>query len=198
MLLALALIAQEVQLEAGDHEAALTCAAALRANVARPTVEQVLPALYFIVLAASEGDPATMKERMVPMTLAAADRTAAIKDKAGALVDRCRQRFPLAWKSTPAALPANRFQRAVMCTVTSASYFGMVRDGKVEAPPGEAARAEARFERFTALVTPGLASANGVRSADQIPAAFSRAFTASLKLGNLQGILSACEIAYPG
>jgi hypothetical protein len=197
MLLALALMTQQPLLEVSDHDAATTCAAALRAKVQTPTLADGVPAMYLMAVAASDGDPLQMKDRLVAVSMAASTRASTIGDKADAILAECRTRFPLAWKSTPATLPENGFQRLLICTVSTATYYGMVTTGVLMDASGEADRIKPVFDRFLARMTPALGRAHGLNTPEDMARGLSGGLVASLKIGNMQSIVSACEVAFP-
>jgi hypothetical protein len=186
-------MAQSTMLPPTDHEAALSCAAASRRIAAAPTIENYVSTMYFVVMAASEGDPHQMQDRITEFSTQTRDRAEKTgSSEAIATLAECRMRFPVAWQTAPAVLPRERLTRTVMCFVTNAFYRGMMRDGSLTGSDIEFKRVDQLYERiFKAL------QAQPRPAGFDTPVQFATQFTASLKLGNLLSISAACEAAYP-
>jgi hypothetical protein len=193
----LAFSAQTAPLPAADLDAALSCAAAIRASETAPTLETAIPSMYFGMLATSlDKAEGAFAERLVQASgkILAASRTVR---NAPTVIAECRKRFPRAW-ATAATLPQDSYERGILCTFVAGGYSGIAQEtGGTSGNSSEATRASARLPFYSSLISDAEYNAHGVRTTNDIVAEFGRVMTASLTHGNLRALFNACEAAYP-
>lgn len=201
MLLPFALLADILpQTNSGAVHPAITCAAAARSVDTAVTVRNAVPAIY-LAMTAGRDDTGTAPflERYVAASKAVPAEIQRIKGTAPALLAGCRQRYPKAWASAAVTLPADSFDRRLMCMGIAGSYVGVVRtaakagDQSVSLP-----EVEAVSERFGDLIGDGEFRAKGMDDVDKVKQAMSEQLIAALRLGNVQVTYDACLKAFPG
>ncbi|WP_213978869.1 hypothetical protein [Sphingomonas sp. dw_22] len=190
----LALMAQTATLDADDSKAALACAMAVAVASPSENPMRITSQVSHFVMQAAKADPGgkPFLERMGELT-GAADQTA---DSAKALLPECDRRFPLARASATVRLPADTFQRDLMCFGILGIFRGAA--GQLEEDSGDAGaldRIQTVLAPISDRLTDAALNAHGITSEDAFSAAIGEQIKASLALGNGEDVARACGVA---
>lgn len=194
MLLALALLGQDVALNA-DANRAVACGravAATRPSSGDAAVPTMLHAVYFMMRAA-QADPGKEGKRFLERTNEIApqvfDPGQQTPAQANASLAACDKSFPLARSAAPAKLPANAFDRDILCTAASSYAYGLLEGAGIADSAGDYKRVQ---EGFIKRIPDGVLKAHGITDEPGIIGAMDGALRNSLSLGNLGSIMQAC------
>ena len=152
MILAIALLAQSTELPADPYEAAVTCAYSV-GNTLRPGQSRIQAAAessYFLLRAAQAlpGD-GTLFAKMPEVMRLNADRTPLPAEEARPYMPQCEARWPKARSEKPVNLPADSFERDVICYYSFALMGGIAEGfGETDGDMGERDRYFALMKRF--------------------------------------------------
>ena len=193
MLLILALMAQDVTLNA-DANQAVACGRAVvatrPANGAAPA-GTMLRAVYFM-MSAADSDPGTGKRflerttEIAPQVFQGSEQTPA---QMTATLTACDKRFPLARSAAPAKLPANAFDRDMMCAAASSYAYGLLEGAGIADQVKDYQRVQ---EGFIARIPNNVLEAHGIADEPGIIGAMDIALRNTLRIGNLETIMQAC------
>lgn len=195
MLLALALMGQDMNLNA-DANRAVACGRAVTAT--RPAsgdaaVGPTLHAVYFM-MSAAQADPGTdPKKRFIerttdiaPQVFRPGEQTAA---QLTATLAACDKSFPLARSTAPVKLPANAFDRDMMCAATSSYAYGLLAGAGIADTVKDYQRVQ---EGFLKRIPDTVLAAHGITDEPGIIGAMDGALRNSLRIGNFGTIMQAC------
>jgi hypothetical protein len=193
IMMALALGAQGTVLPADTREAVLTCGAAVRALPDSLSFDQTTVGMWFAMKgAALNSTNATMLDNIGPTMRDLMGRVDAIGSKRDAMLAECRKRFPMAWKTSGVVLPADDYERRLTCAFNTIALVPLAK-GQERGQYFD--RVNGLADRFTALLNDDeLVAHAGTRTPTEEA---TRAMVSGLDLGNLAGIMNACEAAYP-
>jgi len=199
MLFTLALMAQTASLPADSKGAAITCASALAAQGGpNLSIEGSAVIMYLLVLSSSKDETSAP---FVQTLNAAAARVAQESQQVKSpdeIVAACHLRFPVAWASVTKPLPADRYERGVLCTNMSGVYVGILRRAaRKSGDSGELDRVTPRVSAIANSISHADYQAHGVHNEEEMDAQVPAIYVASLKYGNSQAIFAACDAAYP-
>jgi len=189
MLFALALMAQDVTLNA-DATQAIGCGrAVIAASPSRSenAVTPMLQAVYFMMIAA-QADPGKDGKRFLERT---SDVAPSIFQKGGAQTPlaACDKRYPMARSTAQVKLPANAFDRDMMCAAASSYAFGILSGAGI----GDKVKDYERVQQgFVARIPDDVLKAHGISTEDTIIGAMDNALRGTLRVGNLEMIMQAC------
>lgn len=190
-------MAQTATLDADDSKAALACAMAVAVASPSENPMRITSQVSHFVMQAAKADPGgkPFLERVGELTGQAetADQTA---DSAKALLPECDRRFPLARASATVRLPADAFQRDLMCFGILGIFRGAA--GQLEEDSGDAGaldRIQTALAPISDRLTDAALNAHGIASEDAFSAAMGEQIKASLALGNGEDVARACGVA---
>lgn len=182
--------AQDVKLDANTREAALTCAAAL-GKVDPVSIDRVTRRTWLSVTAAKEVVPVEQVMAKATADLGEMDtRADTLGGEAARILDLCRQRFPQAWQETGVQLPADSFDRRSLC------FVAQILLATYEAE-GDRTAVNPVIERWAPLLPDAELKARGITGEAGYAREMGRVLILSLPLGNLRGVVNACDAAYP-
>ena len=190
MMMALALATQATPLETDPRQAALTCGAAVRATTVGDSPDGVVTITYFSISAAVQNGMEGVLDRSSGETRLMMQRVPTVRANAPALLSQCRQRFPKAFVTGPVKLPADDYDRRIMCSSAAAivgTYLGKTDPGA----------GEKLISRFATLVGSDEFEKRGLTDLDGYKKELGRVFRMSLEIGNFNVIVKSCEAAYP-
>lgn len=196
--LLLALSAQTASLPASTREAGIICTAAIRNAPGAGDSEFIISGSHILMLAArSEPGPKNLLERTVGLRDEVDKRVATLAASSAAsntaLMAECRKRFPKAWVTQGVVLPADPFARRMMCVSATSFMSGLSEE---DASPALNKRMTALEARFDGLIADYL-EARGIDTTEKIIAGMVEALDDSLELGNMLGVVNACDTAFP-
>lgn len=84
-------------------------------------------AAYFVILAADAGSGTTMLERLNAVNEDMGDIEGVVREGPAAVLAACDRRYPLARRTGPVALPADPFDRDMMCASILSLLAGIAR-----------------------------------------------------------------------
>lgn len=113
-------------------------------------------------------------------------------DKLDAMIAACTAREPLALRDTLPALPADAFDRDMLC-LNALSFQAGVADGAEMAEDHEHLSAVA--SRYESRVSDERAAEHGIDTQEKAVTAAGKAIIDSLSIGNLDTVARACEAA---
>lgn len=198
LLIAAAIFQAAPALEADTYQAALRCRRAIVTGIEALPIAVTAQFNYFTMTAARAmpGDAdyfARMRSAMAPDAGPAAMR----REEAAALLGPCDQRFPLARRTAPPALPADDFERDMICAGAASQLAGAARGyGERTGDTAPYQRLQALAARYQGRVLPALA-AHGLGDAAAARRAIGEQMFASLDVGNQDAIANACEAQPP-
>lgn len=193
MLLALALMAQDVALNA-DAKQAVACGRAVIASgpaTGAAPAGTMLRAVYFM-MSAAQADPGTGKRflerttEVAPQVFQGSEQNPA---QTTATLTACDKRFPLARSTAPAKLPANAFDRDIMCAAASSYAYGLLEGAGIADQVKDYQRVQ---EGFMARIPNAVLEAHGITDEPGIIGAMDTALRNTLRVGNLDTIMQAC------
>jgi len=193
MLLALALMAQDVTVNA-DANQAVTCGHAVVASRpagGAPSGTTMLQAVYFM-MAAAQADPVPGKrflERTTDIAPLIFKEDKQSPAQFAATLTACDKRYPLARSTAPAKLPTDSFQRDLICAAASSYAFGILQGAGVTAKVDEYQRIQ---QGFLTRIPDTLLAERGIKDSDGIVGAMDNALASTTRIGNLETILVAC------
>lgn len=195
MLLALAMLAQDVPINAEASEA-LTCARAVTADYpANPDAAAtvMLQSLYFVMRGAN-ADPVKGR-RFLDRAGDIGPRVAEDVPAAAeipAILARCDKSHPLARSTARVTLPADPFARDLLCIAVASYVIGALDGASLPGGIPELRRVQGVY--FT-RVSDNRLEQHGLSTAEEITDAMDAAMRGSLKLGNMEQINKACAEA---
>lgn len=197
MLGLLTLFAQTATLDAEPSKAAQTCAMSVAVLDTSGNALRLTAQVSHFVMQAAKADPGTKPflERVGELTDQASSgkQTA---DFAKAVMPECDRRFPLARAQRPVRLPADPFDRDVMCFGALAMLKGAA--GQLEEDGGGAGaldKIETALAPISDRLTDAALKAHAIGSDEAFAAAMGEQLKASLALGNVESIALACGTA---
>jgi hypothetical protein len=197
MLIPLALLAQTAGLDADPSKAALTCAMSVAIVDATQSPMRITSEVSHFVMQAAKADPGTKPflDRVGELTEQASAGTQT-PDAAKALMPECDRRFPLARGNDTVRLPADSFDRDVMCFGVLALLKGAA--SQLEEDGGDAGpldKIETAFAPISDRLTDAALKAHQITSDAGFAAAMGEQLRASLALGNAESVARACGTA---
>jgi hypothetical protein len=199
MLLALAMMAQDVPLNA-EAEQAVTCAVAvpvIHAGEADPSLLSITAHFSYYIMVAAKADPGDgpYVDRVNALTDVARRRPQPSQAQAKAQIAECDRRYPLARIDTAAKLPADPYVRDLTCfgsvMVMYGAGLGIERMGHGDT---ELKRIKPGFDYFSDRAGKVI-SERGI--AGRFAAEVDGAMLASLTIGNTYAITDACIAQMP-
>lgn len=193
MLLALALYAQDIPLNAPATEA-VKCAQALSATFETSAEKgRVMTQSFYFLMRAAEADPGKDGKNLIDRTGDVAKIFARDRPTANAaLLAQCDQRQPLARANGPSRLPAPGFDRDLMC-VSVASYLGGLLEGSQLTLPGLDLKAIG--DRYADRIPNSVLDQRNIRTDKEMSDALAAGLRASLNFGNMEAVARACAAA---
>lgn len=197
MLITLALMAQTAMLDADPSKAALTCAMSVAIVDASASPMRITSEVSHFVMQAAKADPGTKPflDRVGELT----DQASAGKqadDFAKAVMPECDRRFPLARGNGAVRLPADPFNRDVICFGVLALLKGAA--SQIEEDGGDAGpldKIETALAPISDRLTDDALKAHDINSDAGFAAAMGEQLKASLALGNAESVARACGVA---
>lgn len=196
MLLALAMMAQDVPLNAQATEA-LGCGRAVVASLPDAGDQRatgLLQAVYFM-MSAADAHPVQGKlflERAGDVGAQMFDGSAPPAANRDALLKRCDARYPLARGTAPVKLPSDPFQRDLLCVGASSYVMGIFQGATL---PDLAKPYERLQLAYLERVPDSMFAQQGLTDENRVKEAMDGSLRNSLRIGNLDGITKACEQA---
>lgn len=191
MLLALALLAQATPLNA-EATAALECRSALiTLHEETPMMGAAITSYYTMEAAKADSGGKPFLDRTIE--LIGRDAPPVGPADAARVLAACDARFPLARRAGPATLPADSFDRDVVCLGAVGMMLGAA--GADTAATGDATeekRLQAVMRAYDARLSQPVLDSHGLKSADAFQLALGTHLMASLELGNLDVLVRAC------
>jgi hypothetical protein len=191
--IALAMLAQDVPLNA-EASAAIECG---RAVVATPpatpadAVSRTFQAVYFTMTAAA-ADPVkglVFMDRTTNLAKVTFGDATLPGDRLNGILAQCDARYPLARGAAPAKLPADPFERDLMCMIATAYVTGIVRTTHLAM---DLDRLERMQKGFLMRVPDPVLAAHGVNDATAETAS-NDVLQKTLRFGNLERVVQACS-----
>lgn len=192
-MLLLALLQATPALPADNVQAAYICRQAV---VTRdpPLPLEITAQFTYYTQAAARAMPgeAEYSERMRTAMTAAGPGTMS-PEAARAALTECDQRFPLARRSGTVTLPADAFQRDMICAAVGSTLMGSARGyGERTGDTAPYVRIRGLAMRFQQRAIPGMA-AHGIADQAAVSRAIGNAVFAALDIGNGIAVIDACE-----
>lgn len=196
MLMTLALLAQTVTLDTDPTKAALTCAMSVTLASPGENPMRITSQVSHLVMQAAATSPGSVPflDRVGELTDQASANSQAAD--ATALALECDRRFPLARKAGTVRLPADPFDRDVMCFGVLALLKGAA--SQLEEDGGDAGpldKIETVLAPISDRLTDAALKAHGIDSETAFSTAMGDQLKASLKVGNPESIARACGVA---
>ncbi|MES2442568.1 MAG: hypothetical protein V4574_07035 [Pseudomonadota bacterium] len=198
MILVLALLAQTAGLEADDSKAALTCLGAARpANrIGMPPLRSASQATYYLLQSVAAPGREQFMQRLSQAARTGAADVSHTPEATSAILAACEQRFPKVRVEGPVALPADAFDRDLMCLAELNLFGGAAsRHNEETGDRTQLDRAFGLLAKYRARLTPGRYAANGLPDAAAQERAFGDQMVAALELGPPDAIVASCETA---
>lgn len=184
-------------LGADPVEAAMTCRSATLAGRDSFPLEMAARHLYF-TMAAARALPGNDNyfQRMAAIASRAYPRVP--PEDARRIGDLCDRLHPLAGRSGPVALPADAFDRDMMCAGAAAGFSGTARaHGQRTGDTAPSVRLDALAARYQRRAIDGMIERR-MTTADVQRRAIGDQLFATLDRGNLAAVTDACEAQLPG
>jgi hypothetical protein len=197
MLTLLALMAQTVTLDTDPAKAAMACAVSVGAATSTEQKMRSTSRISYFVMRAAKADPGTKTfVDRVSELLDQAGAAAQAADSAEAVLPECYRRFPLAQATETPRLPADSFQRDVLCF----SVLSLLRGAAsgIEEDSGNAGpldNIETVLAPISDRLTDSALKAHGIASEAGFVGAMGDQLSASLDIGNAETIARACGAA---
>jgi hypothetical protein len=196
LIAALALAGQSLTLDADPYKAALTCAYSV-GNSLRPGESRLqagAESSYFLLQAAAAmPGGATIFEKMIEVTSVNEHRGLLPIEQARQYMPQCEARFPRARSEKPVALPADPFERDVICYYAFALIGGIAEGfGERSGDMRERDRYRALMQRFQRRVDEARPARGFASEAAMLPWG-SALLIKSLDQGNSWVFSRACE-----
>ena len=196
MLIALAMMAQDVPLNAQATEA-LQCGRTVIATL--PTADSqratgMFQAIYFMMSAAA-AHPVQGKlflERAGDLGPQIFDGSSPPTGERDAILKRCDARYPMARGAAAVKLPGDPFQRDLLCVGASSYVMGIFQGAQL----ADLAKPYERLQTaYLERVPDSVFAEHGLTGEDSVKEAMDTSLRNSLRIGNLDGITKACEQA---
>lgn len=181
-------------------QASLDCAAAIRSVEGMAEMGQAMPVLYFVMSAArDQGGTTPFLERYVALSKAVGAQVPKVGAAGPRIVAECRRRTPRAWATTAATpLPADSFQRRLMCMGVTGSLLGVARSLSANGNASvDIASIETNGNRLGGLILDEEFISKKLETTDKVKVAMGQQLAVALEIGNLQVVYQACLKAYP-
>lgn len=178
-----------------DGSEAMRCAATTGALVSSEGEMRMVSATSYYVMMAARSDrgtgPFLARVQALSPLVAQYAVSAAL---APAIAADCRKRFPIAWTTTPATLPADPFARDATCVMAISIMSGGAEAlQKAKGDSSYADRYHAVLERFEDRMTEAVLTQHGITTSAQFAVFAGDQLLASLPFGNVGSISSTCE-----
>ena len=198
MLTLLALAIQTASVPTPSAETALKCGSAIIATngESMPSLQTTSHFMYFVMQAA-KADPAGKPffDRMTELVASITKGEALAPEAAKTLIASCDRSYPLARPSVPPRLPANAFDRDVMCLGALSVLRGPAEELRGSGPDGSAAaRIDAALKPLAQRFDREALARRGIVGEAAFLSAMEEQLKASLSLGNIQTIGRACGV----
>lgn len=198
MLLALALFAQDIPLNAPATEA-VKCAQGLAGTLEdSPDQARVLVQAFYFMMRAAEADPGTDGKNFLDRTTEiSADLFARRPLRDANLLKQCDARYPLSRRTTAAQLPAPGFDRDLMCLSVSSLLTGILQGANANGGNGTLPDLDLDgvIGGYTKRIPNSLLDQRNIVTDEQVNSAMAGSLRASLGFGNLEAVARACAAA---
>ena len=178
-----------------DGSEAMRCAATAGALVSSEGPMRIVSATSYYVMVAARSDRGTVPflPRMQELSPLLAQYKVS-EALAPVIAADCRRRFPLAWTTAPATLPADPFDRDLMCAMAISIMAGGGETlQKLGGDSTYADRYGAAQKRFTDRMTKAVITGHGITTPAQFTVVAGDQLLATLPLGNVSSIAATCE-----
>lgn len=198
MLTLLALAIQAATVSTPAAEAAMKCstAAVATSSEVRPSLQATAHFMYFIMQAAKEdsgGKPFLV--RVGELAGAPQGEQLPTAEAARTLVAGCDRRYPLADAATTPRLPANAFERDMMCLGALSILKGGAEDMRDKSVDrGAIGRIDTVLVPIHQRINDETLAQRGVTTQEAFVTALGEQIEASLELGNLLTVARACGV----
>jgi hypothetical protein len=198
MLTLLALAIQTASISTPGAETAMKCGSAIIATngKAPPSLQTTSHFMYFVMQAAKD-DPGNKPflDRVSELVASVTKEEAPALEAARTLIASCDRSFPLARTTIPPRLPANAFDRDVMCLGALSVLRGPAEEMRGRGPDGgAAARIDAALKPLAQRFDGEALAKRGIAGEAALISAMEEQLKTSLSLGNMQTIGRACGV----